>query len=146
MVISVETFHANVLARNRWDADRGATLKTFFVGQCLFQLPDVYQRWRKSEALQPDGDLRIARDLEERGRRLDAGAIAVNGVHAREALDLIGDEETKAMFELIAGGFSYDEIADMLDVSEAVVRTRISTLAPRCDRRCVHESQERIVR
>ena len=80
MVTSVEAFRANVLARNRWDAGRGATLKTFFVGQCLFQLPDVYQRWRKDEAMQPDSDPRIARELEERSRRLDAGAVAVDGV------------------------------------------------------------------
>lgn len=50
--LSVETVaHALVFFRNkvlrtgRWDAGQGATIKTYFVGACLFQFPNVYQRW-----------------------------------------------------------------------------------------------------
>jgi len=125
MVDAVEVFRAKVLARNKWDAERGATLKTYFVGHCLFQLPDVYKRWRRDEDLVPVS-FELTRDLEQRGELAEVGTRAVESVRLEAVIDLIDNPETIAMFELFSAGFSYDEVADMLDVTEAVVRTRLS--------------------
>ena len=38
-------FRRKVLLACIWDHTRGATIKTYFVGACLFQFPNVYQRW-----------------------------------------------------------------------------------------------------
>jgi DNA-directed RNA polymerase specialized sigma24 family protein len=38
-------FREKVLLAGAWDHTRGATIKTYFVGACLFQFPNVYQRW-----------------------------------------------------------------------------------------------------
>jgi len=38
-------FRKKVLLAGVWDHTRGATIKTYFVGACLFQFPNVYQRW-----------------------------------------------------------------------------------------------------
>lgn len=38
-------FRATVLVTGRWDAEQGATIRTYFVGACLFQFPNVYRRW-----------------------------------------------------------------------------------------------------
>jgi len=50
--IAVETtaralkyFLGEVLVPGKWDHSRGATLKTFFVGACLLQFPNEYDRW-----------------------------------------------------------------------------------------------------
>lgn len=38
-------FRTQVLQAGRWDPGRGATIKTYFIGACLFQFPNVYRRW-----------------------------------------------------------------------------------------------------
>ncbi|WP_156250548.1 sigma-70 family RNA polymerase sigma factor [Pseudactinotalea terrae] len=38
-------FREDVLMRNKWRPDGGATLRTFFIGQCLFRFANVYKRW-----------------------------------------------------------------------------------------------------
>ena len=39
-------FREKVLRAGAWDHNRGATIKTYFVGACLFQFPNVYQLWQ----------------------------------------------------------------------------------------------------
>lgn len=43
-------FRDKVLMGRRWDPARGATIKTYFIGQCLFQFANVYRAWLKHEA------------------------------------------------------------------------------------------------
>jgi hypothetical protein len=45
LVIAVEKFRDTVLASGRWKPDGGASLKTFFIGQCLFRFPNPYRSW-----------------------------------------------------------------------------------------------------
>lgn len=42
-------FKFEVLMKNRWDASKGASLATYFVGQCKFKFANVYKGWRKKE-------------------------------------------------------------------------------------------------
>jgi hypothetical protein len=60
---AIVTFRDNVLKPGRWKPARGATLKTFFIGQCVFQFPNIYRRWQASAANE-----RVAR---QRVRRMD---------------------------------------------------------------------------
>lgn len=39
-------FREKVLRAGAWDHTRGATVKTYFIGACLFQFPNVYQAWQ----------------------------------------------------------------------------------------------------
>ena len=43
---AVDFFREKVLRAGAWDHTRGATVKTYFVGACLFQFPNVYQLWQ----------------------------------------------------------------------------------------------------
>jgi hypothetical protein len=43
---AVDFFREKVLRAGTWDHTRGATIKTYFVGACLFQFPNVYQVWQ----------------------------------------------------------------------------------------------------
>jgi hypothetical protein len=38
-------FHDDVLVPGKWDYRRGATLRTYFIGQCLIRFANVYRRW-----------------------------------------------------------------------------------------------------
>jgi DNA-directed RNA polymerase specialized sigma24 family protein len=42
----VDFFREKVLRAGAWDPTRGATIKTYFMGACLFQFPNVYQSWQ----------------------------------------------------------------------------------------------------
>jgi hypothetical protein len=43
---ALEYFRNKVLLAGMWDHTRGATIRTYFVGACLFQFPNVFQRLR----------------------------------------------------------------------------------------------------
>jgi hypothetical protein len=43
---AVDFFREKILRGGTWDHTRGATIKTYFVGACLFQFPNVYQLWQ----------------------------------------------------------------------------------------------------
>ncbi len=49
MIESIERFRDEVLVPGRWDPTRGASLKSFFVGQMLKRFANVYRRWYRSE-------------------------------------------------------------------------------------------------
>jgi hypothetical protein len=42
-------FRDDVLMTARWDAARGASIKTFFIGQCLIRFPNIYRSWLINE-------------------------------------------------------------------------------------------------
>lgn len=44
-------FKFEVLMKNKWDATRGASLATFFVGQCKFQFANIYKTWHTDQAV-----------------------------------------------------------------------------------------------
>jgi hypothetical protein len=46
---ALNTFRNTVLIPGRWNPARGASLKTFFIGQCLIRFPNIYRAWLKTE-------------------------------------------------------------------------------------------------
>jgi hypothetical protein len=49
VLVALDKFRIEVLMRHRWDPAKGATLKTFFIGQCLFRFANVYLSWYGAE-------------------------------------------------------------------------------------------------
>lgn len=45
VVASIPAFRDEVLIPGVWNAEKGASLRTFFVGQCLFHFPNIYRAW-----------------------------------------------------------------------------------------------------
>lgn len=46
VAMALVAFRDRVLVPGVWDPTRGASLKTFFIGQCVLQFPNVYRAWR----------------------------------------------------------------------------------------------------
>lgn len=44
---AVEGFRTNVLTTGKWKPEKGAALRTFFIGQCQFKYCDVARRWKR---------------------------------------------------------------------------------------------------
>ncbi len=45
MAVALNKFRDTVLRRHRWDSTRGATIKTYFIGQCLIHFSNIYRSW-----------------------------------------------------------------------------------------------------
>lgn len=52
LTAAVQAFRRRALAGTGWSPQRGSSARTYFIGQCLLLLPDVYQR-RSRQAHQP---------------------------------------------------------------------------------------------
>ncbi len=130
-------FRDNVLKTGYWDPRRGASLSTFFVGNCLLiQFPNLYRKWFRDRRrrltympIEPVGSgatdhpaLQIPakedpqRDVVER----DTSARAV-----RSILSPVADETNRAILALRADGYGIDEIGEILDLSYKQVEGRI---------------------
>jgi DNA-directed RNA polymerase specialized sigma24 family protein len=113
-------FLENVLKQNRWDPARGASLKTFFIGQAMFQFPNVYRRWltqqRREAWVQFDGSAMELPDVEH-------SAPADREVLSREQFDttlaLLSTKDARTAFAMASMGYSHDEIAAQLGLLDA---------------------------
>lgn len=123
---SVEAFRTRTLMdpRRTWRADGGASLKTYFVGRCLMELPDAYERWERAERF---SGLELLDSTDDGRHGQDVESAGVADVRIDELVDI----EVRVMFELQLAGYSLLEIADVLTEAgyahtEGSVRTRMS--------------------
>lgn len=116
VTLALRAFKDDVLAKGVWDARRGASLSTFFVGQCKLQFPNVYRRWH-------DGERRARswRRLDPDGIYLHGQAPTAPGGALREQesasaiLEQMQPRTARVMHLKFVEGLSYDEIAAVLD-------------------------------
>ncbi|MFB4308627.1 hypothetical protein [Actinomadura sp. GTD37] len=129
-------FINDVLAHGRWDHRKGASLKTFFIGACLFQFPNVYNAWARGqnrwgrtcdvsvspdevEVTAPPAQVRWDDPTSDEGTRRAL---------RRHALDLIADPVTRSAVALIMRGLSINEAARTVGLKEKTLRTRLARL------------------
>jgi DNA-directed RNA polymerase specialized sigma24 family protein len=121
VVAALIYFRDKVLRTNRWQSTGGASLGTFFIGQCLYQFANIYrsalraERERIQEATSPIAELPedrfdIIRGIEE--------TIVANDTVA-EALALLSTDRARRALFLQEHGFSHREIADELGLPDA---------------------------
>jgi len=121
IVRGIGSFRRNVLARGRWQADGGASLKTFFVGHLLFLVPITFRQWRK------DAGRELSFDPSQPPLEQTAhGMTPTDRVELRMMLNDVRDElhaDLLRMFDLQANGRSIAEIASELGVTQSQVKT-----------------------
>ncbi|MEZ4447294.1 MAG: hypothetical protein R3B72_49910 [Polyangiaceae bacterium] len=57
IAVALQRFRDHVLIPRRWDPTQGASIKTYFIGQCLLRFPNVFARWRRERRKLPRGDV-----------------------------------------------------------------------------------------
>jgi hypothetical protein len=125
VMTALHWFKDNVLIPHRWNPERpggAASLKTFFVGQCLFQFRPVYRRWHRAETARRSHVIAAdPADPELLGRagrdRADRAIIAHED--ATEALDQVNGEHAQRAFVMDAAGMTHAEIAEALGLADA---------------------------
>ena len=128
VAVALAKFRDNVLIPGRWTPQGGATLKTFFIGQCLFRFPGLYRRWWL-ERYPQGATTPVSLEGDLRGNYLDSGPEAdpETTVIARlsylEHLALASDERTRRALDLRTQGYSLAEIAEMLETTEKAIES-----------------------
>ena len=120
-------FRDDVLMKGRWDPARGASIKTYFIGQCLMRFPNIYRYWinneaRGSEILVGDRSLPTGDGVGH----LDPADLAVVRQEVELRLKPIADKKAKAAMILSALGWSQREIGLELSMTEKAVERTLS--------------------
>jgi DNA-directed RNA polymerase specialized sigma24 family protein len=117
-------FRDRVLKRGVWDPAKGASLTTYFIGNCLmFQFPNLYRTWRSDRAKSARFDSMT--DSDDRDNPIillpgpdDPEHEVVSRDHTQRAtakiLEPVTGETNKTILRLRAEGFGVDEIAELL--------------------------------
>jgi hypothetical protein len=116
VVAALRWFKTNVLMKHRWNPERpggAASLKSFFIGQTLFQFRDVYRRWHRAERDRREHVIAADPADEELHRataeRVDQ--VVAHRAEAAEALEQVNGEHVRKAFVMHAAGLTHAEIA-----------------------------------
>ena len=100
--------------RNAWDPAKGASLTTYFVGQCKRQFPNVYRSWHSREQRRRDFPMtvQLGGSLTETLR--DPATITVaNGAAGTDPRQMDPIVATVIRLKHLEG-YTYEEIATMV--------------------------------
>lgn len=121
VALAVSTFKQHALVEGRWTFDGGATLKTYFIGTCVFTFPNLYRKWLTERATLQHLTS-IEHDIIERlNPPRDPGEIAVTQLHLWEGFNNIPDKRTKSVIILQEMGYTYAEIGEILQITSRAV-------------------------
>jgi len=126
VVKALVVFRDKVLIPGKWDPRKGASLRTFFVGQCLKQFCNVYRDWRREQIRNFINTTGL--DQFENTHVIDGDpSLQVTRLEElRTVLGKITDERARAAFYLQAiHGHNYREIGEKLSMSEKAVESAI---------------------
>jgi hypothetical protein len=117
------------LQNGAWDPGGGATLRTFFMGACILEFPNLYRkcwlnadsRWSELARLEPD-IVTLEPDIVTWSiPPPDPGEVASMRIGIQKALRNIADDATRAAVILQSEGYSYREIGEFLGVTPRAV-------------------------
>lgn len=108
---AINAFRAR-LVQGRWDVEGGASLRTYFIGNCIYQFTGPYKAWLRSSAV----DCGLFWDADERWP--DPGPVpeevTADRDEIRRALNDIESDTVRAAVVLSADGYSHAEIAELI--------------------------------
>ncbi|WP_370324038.1 RNA polymerase sigma factor [Euzebya sp.] len=118
MIAAVTAFRDKTLMHpnpaKRWTPAGGASLKTFFVGRCFMELPNVYIRWERDQRRANEQIRNYAKvDVDHNDLAVDPSHSVETKVDVDASLAAM-PPDVQAMFRLRALGYSYEEIAELM--------------------------------
>jgi DNA-directed RNA polymerase specialized sigma24 family protein len=122
VVVALDYFRERVLRAGRWQASRGASLGTFFIGQCLYRFANVYTKALRAEINRQEHreipDAEMPEEWFDPIRGIEAEVVARQDV--ADALAQVSTERARQALVLKhIGGYSYEEIAERLGMTDA---------------------------
>jgi DNA-directed RNA polymerase specialized sigma24 family protein len=125
-------FRTQILQAGRWDPGRGATIKTYFIGACLHQFPNVYMRWDRERRRWHDNVLMMLDDpddpvgLREVPGHDDPADTVLGGLQRDQILAelAVRDPVLRRAVLLRHNGFSDAEAAKLLGLTSRALEGR----------------------
>lgn len=126
---ALKHFRSDVLMKNRWDSRKGATLRTYFIGQCLIRYANIYRAWHKDEVCERQAartdDFEFLVDvLGASGENV--GALVADRAVIEEALQQVRDPRVVVAMRMNARDRPHAEIAALLGVTTKAVERMLS--------------------
>jgi DNA-directed RNA polymerase specialized sigma24 family protein len=110
-----------VLCRGGWSPERGTSLTTFFIGQCLLQFPSAYRRWQKETRpahwVYLDCDDGSPVDIEDPTDVIEAAIGRLDDASHLRGLD----DRTRRVVTLRMDGYTEREIGEQLAMTPRAV-------------------------
>ncbi|WP_433169871.1 RNA polymerase sigma factor [Kribbella sp. CA-247076] len=130
---SLVHFRDDVLVKGRWDYRRGASLRTFFIGQCLMRFPNIYRAWRAHDA-RPTTVLPVGESVEFLDRPDPSpDQLVIDMVYGERLLEGMSPRDRK-IFRLLADGLKQQEIAVALGMTTKAVERAVANQRARMRR------------
>jgi hypothetical protein len=130
-------FVEEVLKPARWNYQGGASLRTFFVGACLLQFPNVYEVWVNEQKRWDAVDL-VEPGTEEAGLGRGYAALAdpvaatvIRREHLRELLAGIQDTRTRKAAAMVMLGYEQADAGAEVGLTAEAVGARLYRLRGR---------------
>ncbi len=123
VAVAIRGFRDTVLIPGRWDPSRGASLKTFFIGQCVLRFPNVYRRWVSEQSwFKGQSAVGVVRtELDE----VRAAQDPVVDLQVKRAVKLARANPDLAIRALAGLGETHKEIAAQLGMTAKAVEMRL---------------------
>lgn len=119
VVVALDAFLEHVLKKNKWDPSRGASLKTFFVGQCCLQFPNVLRAYRRELRKHPIVDLHADPTDFVFSSEPGPEVILLENERITGLLATASSSRARDVLALQVAGYSHDEIAAILQMPNA---------------------------
>lgn len=127
VAVALKHFRSDVLLPGKWKPSGGASIKTFFIGQCLMRFSNVYKRWlgeltREQSTAYEYNDLA---SLQPPVTADVATAVAVK-IDGQRQLRRISDSRAKEALVLHAAGYTHPEIAERFGTTTKTIERLIA--------------------
>lgn len=120
---AIVVFREKVLIPGVWDPDKGASIKTFFIGQSLYHFLRVFRQWQSLENKRRKDDPLDNHDLDTRGAS-DPSEVIVRREDLERAMAKL-KSPVKEILQLVAEGYQHQEIAEVLGVTIKQIESRL---------------------
>jgi DNA-directed RNA polymerase specialized sigma24 family protein len=122
---ALENFRTYVLIPGKWDPAKGASIRTYFIGQCLIQFSNIYRRWyRETFERMPWEHLANEAQLSARGYE-HVESVVADQIGVDDVLSKVKKDRTREILVLRGAGHSHEEIAARLEITVKTVEMTI---------------------
>jgi DNA-directed RNA polymerase specialized sigma24 family protein len=125
VVRAIAAFREKVLVPGRWRPAKGASLKTFFVGQCLFQFPNVYRKWQREQVKARKARRIVGRMDPDFLRPVTPVEIAAELRREIDKLSALGFDSPDALAIAQRYGYTVAELAEIVGTTDRAIEGRI---------------------